>query len=130
MTRRVLIVTHGGRPEAVVALHEAVSELERAGFEVPLPAADRAAAGGDHMARTRAREGVAESEVVIVLGGDGTILRAAELTHGTGVPLLGVNLGHVGFLAESEREDLRAAVGRLAAFDYTVEERTIVEVRA
>ncbi len=46
------------------------------------------------------------------------------------MPLLGVNLGHVGFLAESEREDLRAAVGRLAAFDYTVEERTIVEVRA
>ena len=130
MTRRVLIVTHGGRPEAVVALHEAVTELERAGFTVTLHDDDLAESFGDHMARTRAREGVAESEVVMVLGGDGTILRAAELTHGTGVPLLGVNLGHVGFLAESEREDLRAAVGRLAAYDYTVEERTIVEVRA
>jgi len=130
VTRRVLIVTHGGRPEAVVALHEAVSELERAGFTVTLHDDDLAESFGDHMARTRAREGVTESEVVMVLGGDGTILRAAELTHGTGVPLLGVNLGHVGFLAESEREDLRAAVGRLAAYDYTVEERTIVEVRA
>ena len=46
-------------------------------------------------------------ELVVVLGGDGTILRGAELSRGTGVPLLGVNLGHVGFLAEAEREDLR-----------------------
>ncbi|MCB7138162.1 NAD kinase [Cellulosimicrobium marinum] len=129
MTRRVLIVTHGGRQEAVVALREAVRELEGAGFAVTLHDDDLAETFGDHMARTRAREGVAESEVVVVLGGDGTILRAAELTHGTDVPLLGVNLGHVGFLAESEREDLHAAVARLAARDYTVEERTVVDVR-
>lgn len=130
MTRRVLIVTHGGRPEAVVALREAVTELERAGFTVTLHDDDLAERFGDHMARTRVREGVAESEAVMVLGGDGTILRAAELTHGTDVPLLGVNLGHVGFLAESERDDLHAAVARLAARDYTVEERTVVDVRA
>jgi NAD+ kinase len=129
VTRRVLIVTHGGRPEAVVALHDAVAELEAAGFAVTLHDDDLAETFGDHMARTRAREGVTESEVVMVLGGDGTILRAAELTHGTHVPLLGVNLGHVGFLAESEREDLHAAVTRLADRDYTVEERTVAEVR-
>jgi NAD+ kinase len=129
VTRRVLIVTHGGRPEAVVALREAVRELEGAGFSVTLHDDDLAESFGDHMARARVREGVAESEVVVVLGGDGTILRAAELTHGTEVPLLGVNLGHVGFLAESEREDLHAAVARLAARDYTVEERTVVDVR-
>ena len=45
-------------------------------------------------------------ELVVVLGGDGTILRGAEHSRGTGVPLLGVNLGHVGFLAEAEREDV------------------------
>ena len=45
-------------------------------------------------------------ELVFVLGGDGTILRGAEMSRGTDVPLLGVNLGHVGFLAEAEREDL------------------------
>ncbi|WP_265523628.1 NAD kinase [Oerskovia flava] len=129
MTRRVLIVTHGGRPEAVVALSEAVKELESAGFEVGLHDDELAETFGDHMARNRVREGVTESEVVMVLGGDGTILRAAELTHGTGVPLLGVNLGHVGFLAESEREDLHAAVQRLAANDYVVEERQVVDVR-
>lgn len=128
MTRRVLIVTHGGRPQAVTTLQEAVRELKAAGFEVALHDDDLAEEFGDQMAEARAREGVAESEVVMVLGGDGTILRAAELTHGTQVPLLGVNLGHVGFLAESEREDLHLAVRRLAERDYVVEERTMIDV--
>lgn len=128
MTRRVLVVIHGGRPEAVASLDEAVRELDASGFEVALHDDDLAETFGDHMAAARLREGVAESEAVVVLGGDGTILRAAELTHGTGVPILGINLGHVGFLAESEREDLREAVRRLALHDYVVEERTVVSV--
>lgn len=128
MTRRVLIVTHGGRPEAVAAMSEAVTELESAGFEVALHDDDLAESFGDEMAAARAREGVTESEIVMVLGGDGTILRAAELTHGTDVPLLGVNLGHVGFLAESERENLHDAVRRVAAREYVVEERSVVDV--
>lgn len=128
MTRRVLIVTHGGRPAAVAATTEAVRELKAAGLEPTLHDDALSEDFGDHMDVARLREGVAESELVIVLGGDGTILRAAELTRGTDVPLLGVNLGHVGFLAESEREDLHAAVERLAARDYTVEKRACVEV--
>lgn len=128
MTRRVLIVTHGGRPKALAALQEAMRELKSAGFEVALHDDELAEEFGDHMAEARAREGVVESEVVMVLGGDGTILRAAELTCGTNVPLLGVNLGHVGFLAESEREDLHAAVQRLAQRDYVVEERAMIDV--
>lgn len=67
-------------------------------------------------------------ELVIVLGGDGTILRAAERFHGSGVPLMGVNLGHVGFLAESEREDLAEAVHRASVRDYLVEERLALDV--
>ncbi|ROS74294.1 NAD kinase [Cellulomonas sp. PhB143] len=131
MTRRVLIVTHGGRPEAVTALREAVRELEAAGFAVSLhddELTEQFGVGEDGIERVRDRERVDESEVVLVLGGDGTILRAAELTHGTDVPLLGVNLGHVGFLAESERENLGATVRRLADADYTVEERRTVDV--
>jgi len=68
-------------------------------------------------------------EAAVVLGGDGTILHAASLTHGTGIPLLGINLGHVGFLAELEREDITHAIQRLVAGDYTVEERGTLEVR-
>ncbi|RBP61877.1 NAD+ kinase [Brevibacterium sanguinis] len=69
-----------------------------------------------------------DCELVIVLGGDGTILRAAERFHGSGVPLMGVNLGHVGFLAESEREDLAEAVHRASKRDYVVEERLALDV--
>ncbi|GAB4086219.1 NAD kinase [Myceligenerans cantabricum] len=128
MTRRVLLVTHGGRPAAVAATTEAVHELKAAGFSPSLHDDALTEDFGDHMDTTRLREGIAEAEFVMVLGGDGTILRAAELTRGTDVPLLGVNLGHVGFLAESEREDLHAAVERLAARDYTVERRACVGV--
>ncbi len=70
----------------------------------------------------------ADCELVCVLGGDGTILRAAELSRGTGAPLLGVNLGHVGFLAEAELDTLAEAVDRIVARDYTVEERMTLDV--
>ena len=68
------------------------------------------------------------AELVIVLGGDGTILRAGEIVRGTDVPLLGVNLGHVGFLAESERDDLAFTVDRIASQTYEVEERMTLDV--
>lgn len=113
MSRRVLVVSHGGRPEAVHAAEEAVRALRSAGLE---PVGEEDLGAGD-------------LEMVMVLGGDGTILRAAELTHGTGVPLLGVNLGHVGFLAESEREQIDEAVRRIATGEYDVEERGTIEVR-
>ncbi|NED52294.1 NAD(+) kinase, partial [Micromonospora aurantiaca] len=71
-----------------------------------------------------------EAEVVMVLGGDGTLLRAADLTRPSGTPLLGVNLGHVGFLAEAEREDLAATVDRVCDRRYEVEERMTVDVTA
>ena len=69
-------------------------------------------------------------ELVCVLGGDGTILRGAEVSRGTGAPLLGVNLGHVGFLAEAEREDIDATVEHIVAKTYSVEERMTLEVTA
>ena len=117
MSRRALVVTHGGREEAVAATHDVVRELERAGVEPVLAAEDAVAAD------------LPSFELAIVLGGDGTILRAAELTRGTGVPLLGVNLGHVGFLAESERDDIGEAVRRLTSGEFVVEERGTLDVR-
>ena len=116
MRRRALVVTHGGREEAVAATAQAIRELEVAGFEV--------VEDGEHGVD------LTDVEIAVVLGGDGTILRAAEITRGTSIPLLGVNLGHVGFLAESELEDISEAVHRIAAGDYEVEERGTLEVRA
>ncbi|MGP4114566.1 NAD kinase [Streptomyces sp. 4N509B] len=67
-------------------------------------------------------------ELLIVLGGDGTLLRGAEFARASGVPMLGVNLGRVGFLAEAERDDLDQVVGRVVARAYEVEERMTLDV--
>jgi NAD+ kinase len=65
----------------------------------------------------------------MVLGGDGTILKAAEIVREVEVPLMGINLGHVGFLAESERDGLAEAVERVVAKDYVVRERMTLDVK-
>lgn len=67
-------------------------------------------------------------ELLIVLGGDGTLLRGAEFSRASGVPMLGVNLGRVGFLAEAERDDLDKVVSRVVTRDYEVEERMTIDV--
>lgn len=77
------------------------------------------------------RPGCAEgSEVVLVLGGDGTLLRAAEMARPVGVPLLGVNLGRVGFLAETEEESLDEALDAVVQGTYSVEERMTLDAVA
>jgi NAD+ kinase len=73
-------------------------------------------------------ESAAGAELVMVMGGDGTLLRAADLVRDAGTPLLGVNLGHVGFLAEAEPADLAATVRRVVEGDYQVEERLTLDV--
>ncbi len=127
--RSVLIVTHTGRPGAVRSAQLVLRWLSEAGIAARVldsEADDLSSVGADVMPVSGvAAEG---AEVVIVLGGDGTLLRAAELARPSGTPLLGVNLGHVGFLAEAERADLAATVGKVAAGAYDVEERMTVDV--
>ncbi|MDJ0453394.1 NAD kinase [Gordonia amicalis] len=67
-------------------------------------------------------------ELVIVLGGDGTFLRAAELACPAGVPVLGINLGHIGFLAESEAHRIDEVMAQLIARDYRIEPRMTLEI--
>jgi len=69
-----------------------------------------------------------DCEVAVVFGGDGTLLRAAELTHENGTPLLGVNLGHVGFLAEAEHDDIESTIDAVVHRRYTSEERLTLDV--
>jgi NAD+ kinase len=127
--RSVLIVTHTGRPGAVRSAQLVLSRLEEAGIAARVldnEAEDLRCAGVDVMPVSgAAAEG---AEMVIVLGGDGTLLRAADLARTCGTPVLGVNLGHVGFLAEAERADLAATVDKVAAGAYDVEERMTVDV--
>lgn len=131
--RRILLVAHPRRQEAHDIAIDVVKRLHAAGIEVVMQPEEAQLLGlGDHPGvRLATADNPAEGcELICVLGGDGTILRGAEMSRGTGAPLLGVNLGHVGFLAEAEREDLGSTVEHIVARTYTVEERMTLEVTA
>lgn len=128
MSRTVLLVTHAGRAEALAAAREVAELLHRAGVRVVAPAGEAAELAVPTVEPADAKDPVDGAELVVVLGGDGTLLRAAELTRGSPVPLLGVNLGHVGFLAEVERHDLASTVDGIVGRAYSVEDRMTVEV--
>jgi NAD+ kinase len=132
--RHILIVAHTGRADSLDAAVQVCRQLLGAGIRPVLYGDEHAevleaAPDLDPVELLGSTVQISDLELVIVLGGDGTILRAAELTRGCPVPLLGVNLGHVGFLAESEREELTETVNRALARDYTVEERLTLSVR-
>ena len=73
-------------------------------------------------------DAAAEADAVLVLGGDGTMLKAAELVRGRPVPIFGVNFGHVGFLAEADPASLPEVVARLVERDFEVDERLTVQM--
>lgn len=132
--RHILVVAHTGRADSLEAAVEVCRQLIAAGLRPvlsPDDVDDILAADPSLAPTTVLGQGVTEGEleIVIVLGGDGTILRAAEIARGCSAPLLGVNLGHVGFLAESERDSLTESVARVLARDYLVEERMTLNVR-
>ncbi|MDP9867308.1 MULTISPECIES: NAD kinase [Streptosporangium] len=129
--RTVLVTAHTGREAAVEAARTVIGRLVDAGLTVRILNAEAeaiACAGADVVPASAAA--VQDAEMMIVLGGDGSLLRATELARPAGVPLLGVNLGHVGFLAEAEVEDLAVTVDCVVQGRYDVEERMTVEVTA
>jgi len=132
--RHLLVVAHTGRADSLEAGIHVCRRLISAGI-TPVVSddelADLRAAAPDlaPLALLGVDVDASALELVIVLGGDGTILRAAELARDCDAPLLGVNLGHVGFLAEAEREDLDETVQRALDGDYVVEERMTLAVR-
>lgn len=132
--RRVLLVVHADRGQAAVLARQTARGLDEQGIAVCVTEEDRDALVGDDLRDVDvlvvpADEHAADAcELVVVLGGDGTILRGAELARGADVPLLGVNLGHVGFLAEAEREDINAVVQAVVDRSWIVEERMAIDV--
>jgi NAD+ kinase len=131
VNRAVLLLAHTGRAKTAEAVRSVCLRLQDAGVEVRLVAeeADEIGLSGVTVF-AEGSEAAQGAELVLSLGGDGTILRAAELSRGAGVPLLGVNLGRVGFLAEAESSDLDATVDHVLDRDYAVEERLTVDVTA
>jgi len=126
--RRVLLVTHGGRSDAVILAREVAQELCDSGIEVRAEAEEAVALVECGVVAVDVEHAAEGCELVVVLGGDGTILRGAELARPYDVPLLGVNLGHVGFLAEAEVEEVSRVVRAVVDRTWSVEERTTLEV--
>ena len=130
--RRILLVTNTRRQEAVTAARATAEALLVQGMGVAATHDEwevLAVPGVVPVDLLPEGGAAAGCELVVVLGGDGTVLRGAERARGLGVPLLGVNLGHVGFLAELEREDLQEVVQAVVTRDYRVEQRMTVDAR-
>jgi NAD+ kinase len=133
--RRVLVLAHTGRPQAREVARACVVSLNNHGIAVRLladqvDALAPTAALRDLIEITSAHDVPGEGcELVLVIGGDGSILRAAELTRDTSTPLLGVNLGHVGFLAEAEEEDVESTIMAIVERRYVTEDRLTLDVQ-
>jgi NAD+ kinase len=131
VTRSALLVTHTRRRHSAQHARSVALDLLEAGFEVRVPAEDVANLDLPDGVRSvddpSAAEGV---EIVFALGGDGTFLRAAELARPAKAPMLGINLGKVGFLAVAETGDIDKAVRDVVEGTYTVHERLTIDVRA
>jgi len=126
--RSVLLVVHTRRDDALAAARLTATRLLAAGLDVRVIEGEAAAIDADDVRVVPAPGAAGGCDLVVVLGGDGTLLRGAELARGCDAALLGVNLGHVGFLAEAEEDDLGTVVDRVVDQDYTVEERLTLDV--
>jgi NAD+ kinase len=125
--RSVLLVAHTSRRQIVRLAERAADQLTAAGIAVRMPADEAAAFASANVHVVDASGAAPGCELVLALGGDGTFLRAAELARPAGVPMLGVNLGHVGFLAETDPQGLDDAVDAVVNGRYVVEERVTVD---
>ena len=114
VVKTVLLVTHPTRPEAISTANELAKLLAKK--QINVFATIRTVGANDFKASDKI-------DLAVVLGGDGTMLRAAEIFRGKQVPILGINLGHVGFLAEIERPSLTEIVDAIASGTFSIEER-------
>lgn len=125
----VLLTAHTARPEAMRVASDFADVLLAAGLDVRVLDSELSFFHTDEVVGVPAGPGAATGcDLAVVFGGDGTILRTAELCRGTGTPVLGVNLGHVGFLAEADVEDVQEVARQVIAGELTIEERLTVDV--
>jgi NAD+ kinase len=126
--RQALLVTHTGRRHNSAHARTVAADLIAAGFTVRVIAEEAPELDLPGVVPVRGMAAAEGAEIVFALGGDGTFLRAAELARPAKVPLIGINLGKVGFLAEAELGDLDATVRDVVARRYTVDERLTLDV--
>jgi NAD+ kinase len=139
--RVILLVVHTGRDEATDTARRVEKVLGDNGIGLRVLSAEAVDRSAQHLEQYEVAGLGADTEVVdaeanaavgcelvLVLGGDGTFLRAAELARNAEIPVLGINLGRIGFLAEAEAEVIDAVLEHVVARDYRVEQRMTLDI--
>ena len=112
--KSVLLVTHPTRPEAISTANDLAKLL--LAKQIKVFSTIQTVGANDYSEKD-------QIDIAVVLGGDGTMLRAAQICRGKNTPILGINLGHVGFLAEIDRPSLTEIVDAICTGSFSVEER-------
>lgn len=120
--REILLVLHPTRPEAKAEAIRIVDSLQKLGFNF-FSVTETGLTGVTTVDSATLSKQLQSIELALVLGGDGTILRGAEQVHGSSIPVLGINLGHVGFLAQIGRPTTDSIVTAIKEKKYSVEKR-------
>lgn len=131
MTRRIVLVPHPRREDMQKLVGVVEKRFAAAGIECAM-SADVIDGYCDvpGLVSVDPEDPARGAELVLVLGGDGTILRGAEGARRADIPLLGINFGHVGFLAEAERDDFSETLDAIVTREYRVEERMTLDIHA
>jgi NAD+ kinase len=124
---RFLFVPHRGREDAALIAKKEIERLTAMGHEVVVMDDDAHPTGLTRYAISNVADAV--PDLAVSLGGDGSMLRSLDLVCDYGVPVLGVNVGHLGYLTEVEPDDVSVALDRYLAGDYMVERRMTLDVR-
>jgi NAD+ kinase len=127
--REILLVVHPGRSETPIAARRVAEVFRAAGISLRLARPEQPSTGiTDATVVEETSTSAQGCEIVLALGGDGTFLRAAALAHTAAIPVLGINLGRIGFLTEAEFEHLETALSQIVEKDYRVENRMTLDV--
>lgn len=127
--KTVAVLVHHERPEAAAVANALVAHLREQGHTVRLPDEDAAVIAADDLAVPEPTLADGGLDLAVAIGGDGTVLRTVALAAPAGAPVLGVNVGHLGYLTEVEPAEAIAAVAKVLAGDHGIEERMLVAVR-
>jgi len=122
MSRHAIFVINPSRTAALSAARDISQILLKEGFTLSTPS--EVSILGISQVNS---DSLATAEVVVVLGGDGTILRGSEIARGQNIPILGINLGHVGFLAEVEKLSLVEIAASIVAKGFVTENRMVLK---
>jgi len=117
---KLVVAVHPKFPAALDEAREIVEYLKEQGLDVPM--------GSLNDEDLRRRVKAAEFDVMIAVGGDGTILRAGHLCAPSGVPILGINMGRFGFLIQVKRNNWREMIRQMLDGDYWVEKRLMLRI--